>query len=305
MNPAISNRQRLRYSLTDPYLSGNPEPGVTTPGIPPPRTIDQLNPQQLANLEMYNNPDQPESFSWMNPLNEHGVPNVDFAGPVMVGPTGARNAEKILEYLRTANQQRGGHETLAANATNYLRKKYPTIYEKIKSFGGDFGVANRDMPENFGGYWAEPNPIAAIMNKGTSRRLDDYVETGAHELTHFVRHLRGKLKELVEQGKTAERTNLKTGLKEMVEGEYIPASQNFDEYLAQPAEVAARKGGTTGRETFWNFLDQVEDMKKADILGLKTEDILGIPYSHQYRDPTKPANFSVDFDQLMKTIKSK
>lgn len=239
--------------------------------------------------------------NFLSPVDyETGMPDVDVAGPVMVGPTGAKNAQKLLKMMQAYNKHGTGHEKLASNAVTFLKYKYPTIYKKIKSLGGQFGLADKDDAGSLGAYFGDiKSPV--IFDKGNLRRLNEYINTGAHELGHFVRHARGKLDELVEADKFGWVEDLKTGQNRFVEGSYHPSELPLEvtssikdpavlntrkliqgiKYYDQPAEVAARQAGQTGENAYNNFIKNFFHPDEAYTFAVM--DKLGIPHKERYK----------------------
>jgi hypothetical protein len=253
----------------------------------------------------------------INPISETGLPNVDIAGPVLSGPTGARNAMNIFRKMKV-NAQRN-EPPLASAAVRFLKAKYPKIYDKILSLGGNFGVmepTENMSPTLKGGYWDRPNPVAGVINRGSDLPIGDYTETGAHELGHFIRHLRGKLSENVEAGKTGQVKNLKTDELENVSGTYHPSqlspeelnwiidpevkeraiAKQFRKYFDQPAEIGARQAGSTGRRALEKLHEQVAEHYRPYVPGsnpLVEANLKGLVFGRkEYQDALKEMGFS-------------
>jgi len=225
-----------------------------------------------------------------------GLPNVDLAGPVMTGITGARNAKDIFDKIRAANPK-----SAAAATVVYLREKYPKIMALM-----DNKLQNATGPQNAVGplEWGGFNPLSNkgyIFDKGINRTMRQYANTGAHEGYHGYQwnygNRRPELLPAEHKGikftsKGAQRRKEYTD-SILEPGSYEPPVKSdeyyenliddpevretlkklqFRKYERQPVEFEARKAGSTAAETFRKFADKILPSRNQKVLDFNTQE---------------------------------
>jgi len=169
-NPVIKPSQQLSKYLKDLYTG-------------------EVLSEQGRNFQNFMQPAAAVANFIKNPIDvQTGLPNVDVAGPVMTGITGARNAAKIFDEIKAL-----GKLTPVQTALEFIKRKYPKLSSAIPDY--------RIIPEQFGpGKMGDYNPMtetARIFDR-SGAKLEDYGESIGHEMFHGVqRNFQDRLGELL------------------------------------------------------------------------------------------------------------
>ena len=247
-----------------PTLSGNQI--LNLPELPPPVPIDLRN-EFEKQYDKYVGPPSRFVKSLIAPIDpETGLPNVDVAGPVMVGKAGGFNADKLLyQILQT------GAKTKAEVATEFIKRKYPRIAGLVS---GIKTVPQEAVSDSLLGQYIPGKNIAQLVeNPKGEEVLRQYVDTLGHELTHGAQY------NIPEMGrKVLPRRYISHEIPSKVIG-HLPGPQRdklnkirFEMYKKQPMEIQARQGGDTGVKAFDNFIDQIIPQKVFSVADPITKD---------------------------------
>lgn len=242
--PKPNPKQILRSKLANQFIPN-------LPAIPMSKDIMDLTPIQQHNIELYGTPNKPTNFAeqLINPIDpETGLPNVDIAGPVMVGPTGQRNAKKIFDEIKGLNIKNP-----TQIAIEFVKRKYPKLTSAIKGWG----IEN---PSSVAGGFFDPHNNYAYIHKPSNRKkikLNDLVQYATHETMHGVQNVfQNRKKELL----SPEEGGIYKGVTADPFLQPKKYKEELNEYLNQPVEVEARQAGSTGEEAFNKFSNLMENI---------------------------------------------
>lgn len=206
---------------------------------------------------------------------ETGLPNIDVAGPVMTGITGAKNAKAIMDKIIAISPQ---NSTEAA--IQYLRLKYP----KLTQFPSELVAKARPLFDFFGQQLGGMDPktgIAKVYTHGPNRSMSSYVSTGAHETEHAKQLFKDKrIPEMTMPDEKIPGTNEfgkyyqpqipdSFPMQNIKDDELKTILKNhaFKMYEEQPVEINANAAGKVAQDTFEKFKSHIlpPDNKQFDM----------------------------------------
>jgi len=226
-NPVIKPSQQLSKYLKDLY------------------TGEVLSPAE-RNFQNFMQPAAAFANFIKNPIDpETGFPNMDIAGPVMTGITGARNAKRIRDEIAALNLG-----SQAEIAIEFIKRKYPRLASSIQKYY----TSNVPLMDKITGEYNPLNQTAKIFtSKG--KNISDYGQAAAHETFHGVQDIfQNRKQELLPPEMGGTYKYVKNPIEYSTLEDYLRA---VAEYQNQPVEAEAFKAGITARKAIENYFKRL------------------------------------------------